>query len=52
MQVGVSSLRGTPVCSSVHPFICPSVHRDQCIFVCFKIMDTSVYFSEIYSVDT
>ena len=36
------------VCQSV----CLSVHSDECILVCFKIMDSSVYFNWIYSKDT
>ena len=34
------------------PSIRPSLHTGECIFVCFKIMDTSVYFNGIYSADT
>ena len=46
-----------PHCKSVREqyyffFVRPSVRRDECILVCFKIMDTSVYFSGICSVDT
>ena len=29
-----------------------SIGRDESILVCFKIMDTSVCFNEIYSLDT
>ena len=40
--------RATSACK----FPCPSIRRDECILVRFKVMDTSVYFNEIYSVDT
>ena len=28
------------------------IRIDKCILECFKIMDTSVYFTDIYSIDT
>ena len=37
---------------SVRPPARPSVRRDECIHVWFKIMDASVHFNGIYSVDT
>ena len=32
--------------------VCLSIWADKCILVCLYIMDTSVYFSEIYFVET
>ena len=36
----------------VHLYIQPSNQAEECILVCLKIMDTSVYFNEVYSEDT
>ena len=36
----------------VRPSVHPSVRRNKCILMCLNILDTSMYFNGIYSVDT
>ena len=49
-----TNLNMARLCESniIFPCVHLPVGRNEYILVCFKIMDTSVYFNEIYSVDT